>query len=346
MSKKDSLSLFGVIFGIFLIGAASERVKLKIDIIANVKSFQMFRGEYFFGTEDGILRYDENSLFLNRIGNKGQGPGELENFNNYGFLEGKLFICDFRKIALFSLTGRLEKEWPNSLPSPNLVFLTNNIAVAIASDVQRKDGRNRVSWIKEITYHDLGNNRVSNLLTNEIRNTPGYDFEGVEPIIQVRYCERSGRFYISDPSRGSIIVYNIAGEQMAVLDLQKYLKRIMVNDIYKNEFFDVIFQDPRFQNKQLVEMLKGTIHFSKYFPLFHSFYVDEEGDILVRTYQKEDNKLVYCRFNPGGVMTGRSAIDDKTFDVTNAEKYVAFYKDAIWQLSTDDKGDYYLERFH
>lgn len=345
MPKKLPFSLFVTICAISLAGATAERTRLKVDIVANVKSFQIFRGEFFFSTSDGILRYDQNALFRNPIGKKGQGPGELENFNIFGFIEGKIYICDSRKIAIFCLDGRLDREWPNSLSSPNVVLLPNNAEVAITSDIQREGSGNRVSWIKKITFHDLGKSRVTELLINEIRNTPGYDFEGVEPIVQARYCERSRRIYISDPSHGLINVYSETGEQLAVFRLQLYLKPIEVNDAYKNEFFCIIFQDPRFQNKQLVESLKRAIHFSRYFPLFHSFYIDEAENILVRTFQKKGNKLVYCRLNSNGIMTGSSTIDDRTFDVTCAEKYLAFYGGAIWQLFANGEGDYFLERF-
>ena len=345
MPKKAHRFWQVMIFGFFLAFASAEGNTLKVNIIANVKSFQIFRGDFFFSTSDGILRYNKDAHFCNQIGKKGQGPGELENFDNFGFLEGKLFVSDSKKVAVFGLDGRLDREWRNTLTSPSVVLLPNNIEVAITSDIRREDGGNRISWIKKITRHDFGKNIVTELLTSEIRNTPGYDFEGIEPIIQARYCERYSQLYVSNPNLGSIDVYNTSGEHMAVLRLQQYLKPIEVTAAYRNEFFGIIFQDQRFQDELLVERLKKAIHFSKYFPLFHSFYIDEEGNILIRTFQKESNKLVYCRFNLDGAMRARSAIDDKTFDVTCAEKYVAFHKGAIWQLFTNDDGEYFLERF-
>lgn len=342
--RKGLLYISVLAWGVLLLklaGSGNESEKMKIDILAKVTSFKIFRGEYFFCTADGILRYNKHAIFCNQIGKKGQGPGELDRFNNYGFLDNKLWICDFGKIAVFELDGRLDNERKYSLSSPRMLALPNDCIVTINRNVGHSG--NHIVWTKDICLYNSKTGLDIVLMTDESRLSPGFDFEGVEPVLQAMYGPRNDKIYVSDPNRGLIYLFNKEGQKLATIDLHLYLDNLKFDSSYKKALFDVLFQDPRFQNQQLAEKLKRTIFFPRVFPLFHSFYLNDEENILIRTYKKAGTKLLYLCLDSGGALKGKLYIEDKTFDITSAEQYVAYEGQTVFQLFPDEEGNYYIE---
>ena len=103
---------------------ADEMTIIQPDSI-DYKGAEIVHASSFFlaGTEQGILRYDKEGHFMNRIGAIGQGPGEYRRFYNMAINETDriiyVYCMDTSALLSFSYEGtflnkhslQLPKEW-------------------------------------------------------------------------------------------------------------------------------------------------------------------------------------------------------------------------------------------
>ncbi len=311
-----------------------------IEIADQVKAFRAHRGDFYFAATEGILRYDAGGALLNRLGKKGQGPGEFQDFTLFGFAGDRLWVSDGAKIALFEPDGTFVSETRNPTGAPCQAAVSADAFVAVDRQF-RQNGPQDKAWVQRVVLCDPKKNAKIELRTGVLPVTPGFDFEAVEPLVQARFDERFRRIYVSDPAGGGIDVFDEKGSRLSRLELGD-LPAIDVDEAFKAEFYETIFRDPRFRNPQMVEMMKKSIHVPKVHPLFHSFDVTADGALLVRTLRRNGDRRVWYRVSPDGKKRAVDVLEDKSIDVTAAERFFACDGDVLWQLSATDEGDYVL----
>jgi hypothetical protein len=81
-------------------------------LISEVVHLKIVNNElYLSDNQHGIVyRFTEDGKFLNTIGKKGRGPGELQSMINFLVTESELIAVDFYKVVRFSLDGKFIKE--------------------------------------------------------------------------------------------------------------------------------------------------------------------------------------------------------------------------------------------
>lgn len=339
---KKNLFLFYVFLCLPLFSGDTQHIKL--DVNGEVLVYNVFNGEHYIGTQEGILRYGKDGNFMNRIGEKGEGPGELRFFSFFGFANNRVIISNANKIAIFELDGKLVEEKPNPLKMEKVVMLSDDLLLGQEKDMIPDKDRLVVDIMQQVVIYDLKNNRKIPLLTSRFTIPQGFQFAAVEPLVQARFCEKNKRIYVSDPgSEYCFRVFDLEGKPVQKI-VREATAPVLIGEDFRNDFFAVIFSDPRFKDKSFVEEMKKKIYFSKYFPAFHSFDLDEDGNILVRTFMHAGDKEIFDCLSPDGKWIGETMVQGRAFDVTTAEHYYGFSKGTIWRIKLDETGEYFLER--
>jgi len=339
---RKNLFLIYILLCLTLFSGDARRVKL--DINGEVLIYSVFNGEHYIGTQEGILRYGKDGNFLNRIGKKGEGPGELKFFTFFGFVNSRVIISNANKINIFELDGKLVEEKPNPLKMEKVIMLTADLLLGQERDMSPDKNRLVVDITQQVVIYDLKNKRKIPLFTSRYSIPQGFQFAAVEPLVQARFCEKNKRIYVSDPGSGYFFrIFDLGGKPVHDI-IREGTKPVPIEEDFRNDFFTVIFSDPRFKDKSFMEEMKKKIYFPKNFPAFHSFNLDEDGNILVRTFKHNGDKEIFDCLSPDGKWIEAATVQGRTFDVTTAERYYGFSKREIWRIRLDEVGDYFLER--
>jgi len=256
--------------------------------------------------ENYIFKFDSVGNFVTSFLRRGQGPGELE----WGGTvlvdnDGNLFAKDPSKpkFSVYDRNGGFIKEVP-------LKKRTEFIALL-------KDGR----------YFCWDQIQSPEKLQNYLRI---YDsqFEPLHEIYQkdspnpVQSSESkmiiSGRslifqagnsnLYIGDTDRGyEIRVYNLEGK--LVRKIRKDYEPVPLSEEFKQDFL-----------KHFPEDYRSRFEFAAAWPAFASFIEDEEGRLIVKTFEKglDSEENMFDIFTPEGVFIGRVSIANRN---AQSERY-------------------------
>lgn len=122
-----------------------------------------------------------------------------------------------------------------------------------------------------------------------------------------------------------------------------YIEKIKVDDNFKWEFLNTILQDPRVKGKRIVEEVRRTTHFPKFFPPLHSFYIDEHGDIFIKTFQEIKGKVLFYKYGSNGKYLCSYKLTDYHIDIADAKNFTAFSL-GHYYLYIDEEGNYILHK--
>jgi len=244
-------------------------------------------------SQKAIYKFDGDGKFEISFGDKGQGPGEIK-FTS-GFIvnhKDELIITDYgnKKYLNFDKNGNLIKEIRTDTNILTVFPLENgnHLIVKRFADPEADYIYQHVlilcdSEFEEIT--ELDRQKIPNFLKTKRRTLAPYIFY---------YNISAGKIFTGNAVRGyEIWVYDFDGHMT-----RKVKKEFIRADV-----------------KEYIKEIRQPQHSEKYelprhLPPFQTFSSDNEGRLLVITYEKAKNKGEYLIdiFNRNGVFVGRTSM--------------------------------------
>ncbi len=171
--KKGLLFLIVIttIFHLLLFSYSHYQEKI-INIDGKVTMLKAYKNCLYFLNESecSIWRFDQNLNFLNKIGKKGEGPGEISYLSNFNFLEDKIYTFSKGRLLIFSLDGSLLKEVKFPIFNSSILILKSGNFVERARDFSFERGK---EIIQKIRFLDKDFNLIIEVLNEHIKVTPG-----------------------------------------------------------------------------------------------------------------------------------------------------------------------------
>ncbi len=271
----------------------ADSVEFEVDSKGNI---------FFFYTNkegDLIFKFNTKGNYETSFGQKGQGPGEMQWIVWTGIgSQDMLIISDNgnRKILVFSNEGSLIKEirYPSFV---GLLYPLENGNFFGLWD-KRPAPSNKYMYVWAFSLYNPEFEEIKLLDTQNVYdfNTLGDRGINARPFFRSRI--HNNNIYISCEDRGyEILKFNLEGDL-----LQKIRKE------YKPvEVSDEVIQE----KKRQYEEYGMKVWFPKYWLPMGDFFLDDEGRIFVRTFERGENpgEHIFDIFNPEGVFIGRKAMN-------------------------------------
>jgi hypothetical protein len=277
--------------------------------ISRIRSADVDRdGNVYFISNAQIFKFDSQGKFIQIIGQEGKGPGEIHR-------GGGLRITDDQKISLYDAGNRKFLFFNNNGSLVKEIKDTSKISVF--GTAIYLDNRNFLFEElkfdpegKEMSYHltvlDEDFDKIKDLNGKVTRENPlqSTRYNLFDPYFSYQITE--DRIYLANPQRENleIEIFNLQGEPLK--KIKKQSKKIKIPDEYKQEIIDSMNEG------SMWDLLKDKVYMQASFPPFKSFCVDDEGRILVETYEKGENphEYIFEIFNSDGVFAGRKSLKE------------------------------------
>jgi hypothetical protein len=254
--------------------------------------------------ENIVFVFDKDGAFVRSFGRKGRGPGELQAqpsdlFLNMTFKD-EIAISDNNnnKISFFKRDGSLVKEIkldPRigfAMPLENGNYLTLKSVLNPQGDYINQNHlilcNGKFEEINELDRQSVPNPVI------------GKRLKGIYYVFSWSVAKQ--KIYTGFQERGyEIFVYDFAGKMMR--KIKKQYKQVPLPEEYKKKFMKQ-FEAPLF------DPIRSKIYFPDSMPPFHAFFADDEGRLLVMTYERGENpgEYIYDIFNPDGLFIGRKSL--------------------------------------
>jgi len=256
-------------------------------------------------SDNVIFAFDKEGNFVRTFGRKGQGPGELQ-AQVYGSLflnvtfKDEIAISDHNnnKISFFRKDGSLVKETKLDSRTGFAMPLENGNYLIVKSIINPQgDYINQRLLI-------LGNGQFEEIKELDRQSVPnpviGKRLKGFYYVFSWSVAKQ--KIYTGFQERGyEIFVYDFEGKM--IRKIKKEHRPVPVSEEYKKSYMKQ-FEAPVFAP------IRSKIYFPDSMPAFHAFFTDDEGRLLVMTYEKGENpgEYIYDIFNADGLFIGRKSL--------------------------------------
>jgi hypothetical protein len=254
---------------------------------------------YFLqGRKNLVFKFDKDGHFVTSFGKRGQGPSEIAAAIYLNITEqDEIPIQDFSKLRLFifNKNGTLIKEIDIGLQSRGNFFPLENGNYLHYRDFFDPSTEHRYDILelysakfqklKELDRCDYGP-----LVMAKLEKT-----KGSPRVFISRVSDRM--IYIGHENRGyEILVYDLNGNL-----LRKIRKEYVPEDITEEFRENLVANFGRYKDKLIIPAKM---------PPFHYFFLDDEGRLYVKTYEKGKNKDEYMHdvFNTDGIFIARKSM--------------------------------------
>jgi hypothetical protein len=253
------------------------------EMIAQVTFFVVDENETIYALDwkaNNIKVFDKNGKFVRTIGKQGQGPGEI-NFPS-GLLitpENELLVEDAgnRRLAYFTLEG----EFLRNVSVADKTSLTNLVMDNNGNVLGRQFILDEGDMSFEIRKFDKD---LNNLFTIEsipfTFRDPQKDKMDPFDFVQIYFFDSKGQIYYGNPKEYEIQIFSSEGKLKKKIT-KKYKSEKMTEED-KEKIIDRI-PDMGFGVKNMME-------FPKKFPAYEAYTLDEEGRLIVRSYNKAEGE--------------------------------------------------------
>ena len=248
----------------------------------------------FKNREDFIYRFDRSGRLAGSFGRRGQGPGELQwPFFNGVSTDGQAAVTDFgAKFVVYDRTGGVLREERLGRQATRLEALGNGKALAF---------RIRPDLMTAGVFMD-----VLTLCDGEFRDLKELDrFERpADDSRQVPFSmwRVSGdRIIVANQSRGyELWVYDLDGN--LVRKIRKEYRPVRVTEDIKEAILGSAYRQAGSSQSR---------YFPDPLPALNQFFTDDEGRIMVMTYEPgpAPGEYLWDIFNADGVFVGRKALN-------------------------------------
>jgi len=268
-----------------------------VDSEGNIYFFQERESEKYL-----VCKFDEKGRFIKSFIKRGQGPGEIQ-IPIYQPLSkrNEILIQDYGRRMLFiydsqgSLAGEIRLKASGAglsvlipLENGNYIEFRDCIDPSSKHRCDIMDLRNSsFEEIKELDRGDYGSPFMTSL-----EKKKGW------PRVFIGEISR-GMIYMGNESRGyEILIYNLDG---------KLLKKIRKE--YRPADVPEAFKENLLINFPLLK-LKDRLIIPDKMPPFHYFFLDDEGRLYVKTYEKglAENECIHDIFNSAGCFIKRMSL--------------------------------------
>lgn len=251
--------------------------------------------------ENYVFKFDQGGHFVTSFLRRGQGPGELEwggkVLVNH---DGNLLAKDPSKpkFAVYDRDGRFVNEVILKKNIEPIAPLANNEYFAF-DQVQDEETLHNSLGICDSSFQSF-----QEIYYKESPNP----FSSSEAKITISgpsliYGAGKEKLYIGDTGKGyEIRVYDLEGRLLN--KIRKDYTPVPISEEFKQAFLK------RFPEGH---PLRGRFAFSEAWPPFLSFGEDQDGRLLVRTYEKglSSDENIFDIFTPEGVFTSRVSITNR-----------------------------------
>jgi hypothetical protein len=256
---------------------------------------------YFFqereNDENLVYKFDRNGNFVKTFGKRGQGPGEIHsprymNITN----KDEIPIQDHNsaRFFVFDKEGALTKEIRLGSERDFIFYPLEN-----------------GNYLKYGLYFDPPTNHIHDILqlyNSKFEVLKELDMCDYGPIFSVaQKIEGTPRVFICKVSDGKIYVgHEKRGYEILIYDLDgDLIKKV------RKEYAPVDVSQ-KFKENWLINIgrRKNRLFFPDNMPPFHYFFLDDEGRLYVKTYEKGDkpNEYMHDIFNSDGAFITKKSI--------------------------------------
>ena len=235
--------------------------------------------------------YDQEGNFVGLIGREGQGPGE---FTIPGLMQispdNELMIEDggSRRIAFFTLEGEFIRNL--SLIKPDILGLTGLIVDKNWNYAGRQMGLDGQTLLFETMTFDKDLNPLASIDSDEMNiPVPGSGNKvNIMDFIQIYLFNPDGNLMYGVNRDYEIKVYDLKGKHL--LSIQKEYKPVKITPADIEEFTERIAAFAGgFGGANIMDLFE----FPEEFPPYQGFFLDGEGRIFVRTWEKGEGEDEY-----------------------------------------------------
>jgi hypothetical protein len=255
-----------------------------------------------------IKVYDPQGNFVRAIGERGQGPGEFQTPGSFCLTpQQRLAVCDSlsRQLVIFDLDGQFIKALPDKTRSFMEVKVNNKGDIIATQMVLGDEAKEELVWF---------DSDLKPLFT--VASVPIARYPVFNPYFPNIYFGLTGD--------GNILwgitteyVFNVVNPEGKI-----------VRKIVKNYDPEILTQEDK--DKKIKEFFgeegapaEVTIEWSKNFPAFQDFVMDERGWLYVRPYTKEkvEKGAIYDVFDADGRYVARVVLPDRAMAVKYGKLY-------------------------
>jgi hypothetical protein len=283
--------------------------------------------------ENKIKIFEPSGRLLSSFGRKGQGPGEFQTPAQIGFdREGHLYVHDF-------LGRRLQYYFPNGKWIKDFSFAGMDLSDVLLDSRGRLYAqnvtRNAMSTRFELTRFDVGIHPQAVIASLEWTRAKLIDMADMGwPRIYSCLNPQDGIVWAKSTE---YVIHVHAPDGKQVREMIRDHPPTEVTAAAKAQFNRLV---DTLERKSPLPMPKRTYVFPKYFPAIQSLFVDDEGRIFVRTYDRNSSgEILYDVFNAGGTFVSR-------FGLPEREEAMVSKKGRLYAIIRDRlEGDYLLKRY-
>jgi len=254
---------------------------------------------YFLqGREKLVFKFNKEGHFVTSFGRRGQGPGEIMSPIYLNITEqDEIPIQDYSKLKLviFNKDGIIINETTIGLQSRGYFIPLEN-----ENYLHYRD------YFDPSTQHRSDILELYNSKFEMLKELDRCDYGPVVAFTQQRKIF-TPRVFISQVLHGMIYVgHENRGYEILVYDLEGNLVK-KIRKEYKPTEVPLEFKENWLAN---IGRFKDRLVFPDKMPPFHYFFLDDEGRIFVKTYEKGPNKDEYIHdiFNSGGIFITRKSL--------------------------------------
>jgi hypothetical protein len=253
------------------------------EMIAQITFFVIDENESIYALDwkaNNIKVFDRNGKFIRTITKQGQGPGEI-NFPS-GLLitsENELLVEDAgnRRLAYFTLEG----EFLRNVSVADKTSLTNLMIDNEGNYLGRQFIIEEGDMSFEIRKFDKDLNNLFTIQSIPFTfRDPQKDKMNPFDFVQIYFFDSEGQIYYGNPKEYEIQIYSSDGKLKKKITKKYKPEKITEEDIEK--IMDRI-PDMGFGVRNMME-------FPKQFPAYEAYSLDEEGRLIVRSYNKADEE--------------------------------------------------------
>jgi hypothetical protein len=309
------LFFFFLILTVFSLNA--RRVAL-LNEIAYPRMITVDNSRLYVSDQCSVFVYSlKNYKLLNRLGQKGEGPGEFKSNPAIQVLESKLLLSSLEKICYFSKTG----EYINEKRNPDFFTEVYQVGIAFAAlkwDVDRK-GTSTSIWI----YNDQL--QASKLLYQSPQNPHPKENDPVKLVSpRLKLICHKDRIYLLPKTKDFYIeVYDTQGKQISII--KRDYEQIKITEQHKLKLKKVFWSIPSVM-RNLSYHKKREYLFPEYFNAINDFYISDKT-LYIKTFSIKNEKEEYILLNLDGKYL------EKVYLPEAARNYFAFKNNRFYYIT-------------
>ena len=166
MNKRKLGIYFSIAVFLFVQNLYPNELKLFRTIsqksFENFTNFSIYEENIYATTFYSIIIYDLNGQLIQKVGRKGEGPGEFALISSLEITEEELIVTDSikRKIVFFARNGELKKEIKKEHQIEYIITVEDDI-LYLASVSQRSEKEKRIDYSLKLLRLDDGKEIIS-----------------------------------------------------------------------------------------------------------------------------------------------------------------------------------------